>query len=263
MVVCNLHLLSLIPGITYVDIISVLKRKSIKPLLQARVVRWIILPSKTSTAPLLAHNIHWDMLIILPGDGPLPLEVRAFVRHAWSANIGVPSTLLKDYAAKNTQLLRPAPGTVKPAERYITNSSTTQTLELSPELARWVSQLDSRTRTHPVSMLNLLKFVPGRREQYKKYGAEFGQRVGSRHGGNAKIVAHVVGSSAKEQGWDEVAVAHYPSLEHFAAMIGSRDYQEVNREFRLGSLEDTFILCTQEIADDGALAGGRVSESRM
>lgn len=264
MVVFNLHILSLVPGISHADVLQVLRRKDIKPLVKAKVLRWIILPTKTSTAPLLGQNVQWDMLLVLPGDAALPLEVRSFVKASWSSNIGVPSKLLQGYEQKNAKLLRPQPGSVKAAESYLTPSAeTAQSLELSPELGRWVSNLDDRSRKHPVSMLNLLQFTPGRREQYKKYGAEFGRRVGSRHGGDAKIVAHVVGAQAKEQGWDEVALAHYPSLEHFAAMIASKDYQDVNKAYRLGSLADTFILCTQEIDQDGKLAGHQVSSSKF
>jgi hypothetical protein len=108
-------------------------------------------------------------------------------------------------------------------------------------------------------MLNLLAFNPGRKEQYLKYGAEFAARVGSRHGGNAKIVGHVVSGQGKDEGWDEIAIAHYPSLEHFAAMLGSKDYQDVNQTYRLGALKDTCILCTMEIGDDGELIGGKDS----
>jgi len=106
-------------------------------------------------------------------------------------------------------------------------------------------------------MLNLLAFNTGCKEQYLEYGAEFAARIGSRHGGDAKIVGNVVSGQGKEEGWDEIAIAHYPSLEHFAAMLGSRDYQEVNRKYRLGALKDTCILCTMEIGDNGELVGGR------
>jgi len=67
----------------------------------------------------------------------------------------------------------------------------------------------------------------------------------------------VVGGQGKQDGWDEIALAHYPSLEHFAAMLGSSDYQEVNHKHRLGALKDTCILCTMEIDDQGELAGGK------
>lgn len=72
-------------------------------------------------------------------------------------------------------------------------------------------------------------------------------------------MGNVVGGQGKADTWDEIALAHYPSLEHFSAMLGSADYQDVNHEYRLGALKDTFILCTQEIGDDGELAGGRSS----
>ena len=44
-----------------------------------------------------------------------------------------------------------------------------------------------------------------------------------------------------------MTLAHYPSLQHFAEMIGSKDYQEANHGWRLPSLKDTFILCTTEL----------------
>lgn len=81
-------------------------------------------------------------------------------------------------------------------------------------------------------MLNLLAFWPGKaaHESYLQYGKAFGESIGKRRGGKAKIVGKVVvaaagqGTSQKkrqeekgEKGnhqdgwWDEVALAHYPS----------------------------------------------------
>jgi hypothetical protein len=94
--------------------------------------------------------------------------------------------------------------------------------------------------------------------------------------GNAKLVGNVIGGDGKLDGWDEIALAQYPSLEHFAAMLSSSDYQEVNHRYvfinflpavhaakkfgyryRLGALKDTCILCTMEVDDQGELAGGK------
>jgi len=83
----------------------------------------------------------------------------------------------------------------------------------------------------------------------------FAETVESKHGGHAKIVGSVVSGQGKQESWDEIALAHYPSLRHFAAMLGSVDYQEVNKRYRVGSLRDTCVLCTMEITDDGPLAG--------
>ena len=43
------------------------------------------------------------------------------------------------------------------------------------------------------------------------------------------------------------ALAHYPSLTHFADMIGIEDYQQANKTWRVPSLKDTCILCTTEL----------------
>lgn len=100
-------------------------------------------------------------------------------------------------------------------------------------------------------MLNLLAFRPGKKEEYLKYGAEFSKSIGSKRGGDAKIVGSVIHDREEEgEGWDEIALAHYPSILHFADMLGSEDYQEVNRKFRVPSLRDTCILCTSEVGLD-------------
>lgn len=110
-------------------------------------------------------------------------------------------------------------------------------------------------------MLNLLAFVPGKKEEYLKYGAEFARSIGSKRGGNAKIVGSVIhperqGEDGDGEAWDEVALAHYPSIMHFADMLASEDYQEVNHRYRVGSLRDTFILCTSELAVEELKGGG-------
>jgi hypothetical protein len=103
-------------------------------------------------------------------------------------------------------------------------------------------------------MLNLLAFKEGKKEDYLRYGAEFARSIGSRRGGDAKIVGSVIHGKGGQEGerddgerWDEVALAHYPSIQHFADMLASEDYQAVNQKYRVPSLKDTFILCTSEI----------------
>ena len=46
---------------------------------------------------------------------------------------------------------------------------------------------------------------------------------------------------------DYFALAHYPSLDHFADMLGSKVYQQANKKWGVPSLKDTFILCTAEL----------------
>lgn len=169
-------------------------------------------------------------------------------------------------------------------------ASTAQTLELSGPLLEWVKDFKARggsVGNGAVSMLNFLAFKPGKdhHEAYKRYGAAFARSIGSRRGGEAKLVGNVVrekkeesreqarewagekGVAVKEKeagsGWDEFALAHYPSIEHFADMLASEDYQEVNLKERVPSLRDTCILCTSELAVEEILKGQDGVKSRL
>jgi len=138
-------------------------------------------------------------------------------------------------------------------EERIADSS--QGLELSLELKEWIEgYAKGENGMGAVSMLNLLAFKEGMKESYLKYGAEFARSIGSKRGGNAKIVGSVVsdgkGGDGGDDGWDEVALAHYPSIRHFEDMLASEDYQAVNQKYRVPALRDTCILCTCELGLD-------------
>jgi hypothetical protein len=209
-----------------------------------------------STEPLLASNVPWDLLITLPNSDDLPPNLQKLVSRSWTVRAGIPSALIANFSTKSKRLLDPETAPVASSLTSLENLSTSDSsknLELSPDLLQFAKEFYSRddcVSRGPVSMYNLLSFVPGKREQYKKYGAEFSKTVGSKRGGVPKLVGTVVGVSTTPKGgheWDEIALVHYPSILHFVDMISSKDYQEVNRRYRLGSLRDTFILCTSEI----------------
>ncbi|ESZ93382.1 hypothetical protein SBOR_6229 [Sclerotinia borealis F-4128] len=247
---CTLHLLSL--SVTIPQFLSVLSKTSLTPLTIGRVVRWIILPTSISIDPLLARNIHWDILIILPNTDILPPSLQKLILHQWQVTAGIPSRLLQDFASRNKNLLDPRPEDIPPLTGSLEKprtASSAQALELSPQLLEWIKVFSKQEGQGAVSMLNLLAFKQGRKEEYLKYGAAFAKSIGSKRGGIAKIVGTVIheGESKERGEWDEVALAHYPSIEHFADMLASEDYQEVNHKYRVGSLKDTFILCTTEL----------------
>ncbi|USP78646.1 uncharacterized protein yc1106_05920 [Curvularia clavata] len=274
MPLCTLHLVALHnttpnPVPTF---LSSLKSANISPLVVSRVIRWIILPSKLSTEHLLARNIHWDLLLVLPSSEALPPNIDKLVEHHWSVTAGVPSRLTQDFASKNDKLLHPNPSDIPKPQDQLEEKTTqsSQSLELSEELNKWIQEFVSsgaKEGKGAVSMFNLLAFNPGMKEEYLKYGTAFAKSIGSRHGGNAKIVGNVThvndqsitkaqGSSVGSDGevgggtddWDEIALAHYPSILHFRDMLASGDYQEVNKRHRVPSLKDTCILMTSEIA---------------
>ncbi|KAI1306820.1 hypothetical protein F5Y03DRAFT_128703 [Xylaria venustula] len=288
MVLCGIHLVALKEGTTPSTFLSSLHQAGIKPIVQARVFRWMILPKELSAGHLLARNIRWDMLLVLSSDGPSISSSlrRASIAAEWTATVGTSAKLLSGYAPLNAQLLSPAPGTVPPATLDLdaaAQADSSQNLELTPELADFIAALPAHLRSHPVSMLNLIAFNPGKQPEYVKYGQEFSARVGARYGGRVKIVGKVTSSGAgggsehdsaaaaektrqrkrQEAGWDEIAFVHYPSIAHFASMAGDKDYQDVNHKYRLGALRDTFIICALEITDDGEVVGRAAKENKV
>lgn len=262
MPLCTLHLVALNPTTPnpQQSFLSALKSTGLSPLVVSRVIRWIILPSTFSTEQLLARNVHWDFLLILPGTDALPPPLTPHIQHTWCITAGVPSRLTQDFAQKNAKLLRPEAGSVSAVSSAALSpqrtASSAQNLELSDELLDWMrtfSSNGSKEATGAVSMFNLLSFHPNKKSSYLEYGKAFASSVGSSHGGNAKIVGGVTHTNGEARagtdgrGWDEVALAHYPSILHFAEMLGDAEYQGVNRAFRVPALRDTCILMTSEV----------------
>jgi len=251
MPICTVHLLSL--NVPLSQFIGALSKSAITPLTIGRVVRWIITPTIISVDPLLRKDTNWDVLLIMPNTDGLPKALSQMVSKEWTVKAGVPSRLLQDFAAKNERLLSPRPGDIPPLTGALDSPQKTdsaQSLELSDELHRWIQMFGEQEGRGAVSMLNLLAFKDGMKGEYLKYGKAFSESIGRRRGGIAKIVGTVIDVSSSPNGvkeWDEIALAHYPSIHHFADMLASDDYQEVNHRDRVPALKDTFILCTTEL----------------
>lgn len=236
----TIHLLSLCEGRTIAD--AARKLSALKPLVIARAVRWIIKPEKLSVSELLDPS--WDLFVVLPEKQKLSLP-DGWIKSHWSITAGIPSRLVDGFVEKNQHLLHPA--SVPALTGSLDNprkASSAQGLELSDELLEWSKSL--KQGKNAVSMFNLLAFKPGSEESYKNYGKAFAESIGSRRGGNAKLVGKVV-DKQNDAGWDEIALAQYPSIAHFTDMLASQDYQAVNHKYRLPSLRDTCILCTTEL----------------
>ena len=251
----TLHLFALAPSVSISSFVKALNSASVKTLVTSRVARWIIKPEKLSVTRLL--SVKWDLLIILPTSKPIPDAYlgQDWVQHHWTISAGVPSSLTNDFEKRNQRLLHPQMGDVPELTGSMNKprmASSTQGLEVNQELLEW-SKSFKLGQNGAVSMLNLLSFKPGKEahESYLRYGKAFAESIGSRRGGNAKIVGKVVLDQNTEgedkYGWDEIALAHYPSIRHFVDMLASEDYQKVNHESRLPSLRDTLILCTSEL----------------
>ena len=248
------HLLALSPQTSVPAYVGSLRKASVKPLVVSRAVRWIIRPETLSTSKLL--DTKWDLLIIVLTSSPLPVEFlnSNWVSSQWSITAGAPSSLVKDFSNHNERLLHPKKEDVPALTGSMSKprmAGSTQGLELNDELLQWSKSFDLGKGA--VSMLNLLAFKSGKEahDSYMRYGKAFAESIGARRGGTAKVVGKVVpdqGTQAEDKaGWDEIALAHYPSIHHFTDMLASEDYQAINHEDRLPALRDTCILCTSEL----------------
>ncbi|KIX97896.1 uncharacterized protein Z520_06674 [Fonsecaea multimorphosa CBS 102226] len=262
MPLATIHLISLSPSTTLPDFLAALKSSPVKPLVISKVIRWVITPTKIDAEPLLHPKKPWDLLLIVLGTDPLPETLKNKIVCHWHCSTGIPSRLTNDFPARNDRLLHPPTSEVPALTGSLDNprlGSSSQTLELSNDLQSWISQFSRTTAgKSPLSMLNLLAFKSGMKPSYLKYGAAFAESIGSRRGGNAKLVGNITSQTPQEQSggkWDEFALASYPSIMHFADMLASQDYQAVNLKYRVPALEDTFILCTSEIEIEDLVRG--------
>lgn len=208
MPICTVQLLSLNSSID--TFLTALRNSCLKPLTVARVVRWIITPTSLSREPLLSQSPSWDLLLILPDAvKSFPADLESLVRSTWSIQAGVPSKLISSFESRNSQLLYPLPGTVRLLTGSLSNpqkADSTQSLELTDHLQSWIQ--GGKSPKGAISMLNLLAFKPGRKEQYLKYGKAFSESVGSRRGGVAKLVGKIVPTTCSDgcSEWEEVCL---------------------------------------------------------
>lgn len=252
MPVCAIHLVSVRGELS--QFLTQLNAGPEKPLVISRVVRWIIKPNYLSVDPLLTQQPPWDLLLVYPSNSGLPSALRSQVHAIYTIEAGVPSGLITKFAETNNRLLHPQARDVPRLTGALDKprlADSAQNLELTDEFRSWINTHDPDRKKGAVSMLNLLAFKPNMHDEYLKYGKAFAESIGARRGGNAKIVGKVIGgdkgTTPVEGGWDEVALAHYPSIWHFADMAGSDDYQEINHKHRVPALRDTCILMTSEL----------------
>jgi hypothetical protein len=230
----NLHLINLKDNISPQTFLTNLQQadSSIKIIVSSK-PRYPVVKSSSQDAALL--NRPWDLMLLLHSPQPslsLPKSIQQHIASEYSLPVGIPSKLLSNYAQRNAQLVKEAPSaglTGSLDNPKMPDSS--QKLELSPDLLTFMGEL-MKEHDGPVTMLNLLKFKPGGKESYYQYGQHF-IKVAGKRGGDAKIVGNVITPSGQLDGWNEVAVVHYPSIEKFCDMVAGDDYQAINEKFRL------------------------------
>ncbi|KAL2265998.1 hypothetical protein VTJ83DRAFT_5350 [Remersonia thermophila] len=263
MVLFDLHLVSLTPGTAPSTLLRALHDEpNAHVVFQARVLRWMVLPTRTSAPRLLGRNTRWDLLVGLrrpdgkePSSDWIPAPLRAeagLVAARWTASSGVSAKALEGYAKLNAELYKRAGQAPIPSSSSSSNgsngssnagkassavaaSSDENDFFLDADSAEWSqwrsSPVGRSARSRPVSMLNLLQFRPGKEahESYKRYGAEFSRRVGAKYGGHVKVVGRIVpsppssSSSSSSSSGSQVG----PRDEEIAGEAGADGWHEI------------------------------------
>lgn len=166
----SLHLLSLNANTNAKSFINTLRNSpGIQIIVASRPRHFVIRPTTIDSTPLTKQK--WDLLILL--DSPskcIPEHLQPAIRDEYRVFVGVPSKLLATYPERDAKLKRdassiPLTGSLDKAQ----GKETSQNLELSPDLLDFMDRL-SRDYDGPVTMLNLLHFVPGGKKDYFNYG---------------------------------------------------------------------------------------------
>ncbi|KAL8761072.1 MAG: hypothetical protein Q9184_002778 [Pyrenodesmia sp. 2 TL-2023] len=205
MPICTVTLLAL--KVNVADYLDYLRNGPVKPLVTARVIRWIVKPTTLCKESLLGQHPPWDLLIIHEGTQlRWPEDLAAMIERSWSIQAGIPTSITSSFASTNARLLHPNPSDVPALTGLLSShrrSSSAQSLELDDELHQWISS--GAGPKGAVSMLNLLAFKPDKQSQYLKYGKAFAKSVGSKRGGLAKLVGKIIPGTCTDV-WDEVGL---------------------------------------------------------
>lgn len=130
--------------------------------------RYLVVRPTTQDVASLADS-EYDLMLLLRGkDGSLPASLRRLIQYEYKLFVGVPSKLLSNYPEKNRRLLKEAP--LAKLTGSLDNPKmpeSSQNLELSPDLLRFMKEIES---SGPVTMLNLLNFTKDGKPSYYQYG---------------------------------------------------------------------------------------------
>lgn len=132
-------------------------------------------------------------------------------------------------------------------------------LRLDHAMAWFLSSAEpASVRGSPVSLFNLFRYKDGDRATHEAYMRGFREAFGTKAGARVRFMGEVgeLGFEGEVHGgeedgdaggWDEANLTQYDSVWHYAYMLSTEGYRELNRE-KVEGLDDTCILLVSELA---------------
>lgn len=129
--------------------------------------RYLVVRPTKHDVPNLANTNYDLMLLLRAPNESIPSSLRRDIKQEYKVFVGIPSKLLSTYPERNRQLISDAPSAALTGSLDSPSMpDSSQNLELSPDLLRFMKKLEHR----PVTMLNLLSFKEGGKPSYHQYG---------------------------------------------------------------------------------------------
>jgi hypothetical protein len=244
----TLNFLSLLSPID--TVVSHLRTLEPRPLLITRPLGWLCRPHKFSSNTLGAEDKHWDLIVVFPNTGPVPDTLNPHLKDTWSIVFTPTTENVISFPKHNAELIsqsgnNPAVSESKPVTEEDFKANADLELNISPDLDKqMLSIVHGDEGARPVTMVNLLAFVPGNQERYMQYVQEFARTFGPRFGPAGKLFGPVSENEADDdkKRWEFAAMVHYPSLLHFREMVLDELYRQVDRKLKKGSVEDNPLM---------------------
>jgi len=189
MPVLSLHLLRLGPFITVPDFVAQLQENKTVDVIIASRPRYKLI--KPTALDVDALKQHYDVLLLVKRATPFwPSEIQGSIVRDYRLDVGIPTQLFDSYPDRNAKLIDEAADVKLTGaldklleRRKAGGGGEGQKLELDEGLLTFMEKLSKTYGDKPVTMLNLLRFNEGKKEDYLKYGKVRGAMDSQAHCG--------------------------------------------------------------------------------
>ncbi|CAK3810041.1 Hypothetical predicted protein [Lecanosticta acicola] len=255
---CTVHLIKLTSAPNPKDFIRKLKPSS--ALIKGIPYGWVHKPRSLHTNELLGSK--WDLFLLTESNISMDPFQAAIETH-----ITIPVTIPPEQfeTLKQQITTTPAPSQKTPPlpthwtspqshipqEELVETRSTPLSvgeLRLDNPMAEFLSNaLPQDHRDRPACFFNLFKYKNDDRSTHDSYMQGFKNTFGDAAGASVKFMGPVrdVGNA-----WDDANLVQYDSVWHYAYMLSTDVYKELNKE-KVAGLEDTCILLVGETEPAG------------
>lgn len=266
---CTIHLLALKPNKHVSQILRSIPGEewNARCLVKGRPHGWVHPPKANNTAQLSASD--WDLFLLTESGVKLPSDLQNETTAHVSVNVSIPKSQYEDLRSRIGKTPSPIPETPAlpspwPNEGGVPISAISNVprmhgpgeLKLDAAMTDFLTTtLPSTVKNRPVSLFNLFKY-PGRDSAvHNAYMEGFKEKFGPAAGAGVKFMGPVsegvqfTGRGSEdgrpEGEWHDANLVQYDSIWHYAYMLSTDVYQELNQQ-KMEGLEDTCILVVSE-----------------